>query len=404
MSRARLNYFDGMDVIEEHIEFAQEKDIDHRKTSKSDMFFSGILKDGISNFWISYNALTNTLIDVSEGVAWKNGMRISIDTDADYDEDSHAFLVDGVCVPFSSGNTSISLKNYSVGAENNVWIEYLETLDNVFAIHPITGVKEYIQVQDGYKIRVLEGNEWGSGASNKEGITNGIWLGQVTGAGAGVQPTGLTDMPREYLHMITMDAITSLNLDNTQHYKLGSLTVSNAINCHNMTTTDGITCESLHVNQSNTSTMATTTRYYAVSPGDLVPDTDSSDYVIEGVGRYARSGSNTAEAGFCGGVHLPHNAVVTSFKVYWNRTDAVATGQAWLRRCDFVGNYADMAQADSDASTGYHSVEDTTIATATIDNGSYCYNVTIVTDPNDSASEVAFYGAVITFTITEPLP
>ena len=101
---------------------------------------------------------------------------------------------------------------------------------------------------------------------------------------------------------------------------------------------------------------------------------------------------------------LPNGAIVTSFKVYWNRIDALAAGSISLYRIDTSGGGSIMATADSNSSAGNHTVEDTSISFATIDNTQYTYLISVGLDPNDAAGDVALFGALITYTIVAPLP
>lgn len=148
---------------------------------------------------------------------------------------------------------------------------------------------------------------------------------------------------------------------------------------------------------------AAKTRYYAASPGDFVEHYGSPapPHILDAT---IRSSSNTAAAYVVAGVHLPHAAVVTSFKVFWYRDDALAAGTARLARIDSSETRLTMATADSDQTVGYHTVEETTISGATIDNSLYTYNIYATLDPNDANSDVRFIAAIITYTITEPNP
>ena len=146
----------------------------------------------------------------------------------------------------------------------------------------------------------------------------------------------------------------------------------------------------------------TGTRYYAFSPADLTPTDDSPDWLIWLYKAQSNDDINFRE--MVGGVHLPHGAVVTSFKVYWFRDDALAEGEAALYRLTWTEGSTTMATANSDAATGHHSVEDATINNATIDNANYTYAIKVKCSPNNSKDDVKFCGAVITYTVTSPLP
>jgi len=146
------------------------------------------------------------------------------------------------------------------------------------------------------------------------------------------------------------------------------------------------------------------TRYFTVSPAAFVPQLDTQSFKIEPT--YIQNNTDLTESWYRAGVNLPHGAIVTSFKAYWHRVDAAATGECDLVRSALTGITADvMATADSDASTGYHSVEDAIISDATIDNTAYTYSINMSLDPNDSATiDVKFLGVVITYTIVKGLP
>jgi len=143
------------------------------------------------------------------------------------------------------------------------------------------------------------------------------------------------------------------------------------------------------------------TRYLAISPASFVPRTELNTWTINGGIAQANS---VASLLLVAPVNLPHNAFVTSFKVYWYRDDASAAGYCSLRQSDFVNNNVEMAVADSNSSAGYHSVEDTTINQATIANNGFTYAILLEITPNDNILDVWFTGAVITYTIIKPLP
>jgi hypothetical protein len=145
-----------------------------------------------------------------------------------------------------------------------------------------------------------------------------------------------------------------------------------------------------------------TTRYYAISPASVVPSIETYTWEINQSS--AKSGDTGTVAFYCG-VNLPHSAIITSFKVNWFRNDAAASGQADLRRGDpSDGSQIIMASADSDSSAGFHSVTDSSISSATIDNENYTYGFFCFLSPNDSQDDVVFVGSVVTYTIEASLP
>ena len=116
------------------------------------------------------------------------------------------------------------------------------------------------------------------------------------------------------------------------------------------------------------------------------------------------SASNTIALTAVAGVNLPNGCIITSFKAHWTRDDASATGTISLYRSDFTGTSNAMASADSDSTAGDHTVEDTSISYATINNADYSYGIEIVLDPNDDWHDVALYAVTITYTIIKALP
>ncbi len=144
------------------------------------------------------------------------------------------------------------------------------------------------------------------------------------------------------------------------------------------------------------------TRYLSFGSGDFVPQDDTEKWVI----LKDRLRPNTvAELIAIAPIHLPQNAIVTSFKINWYREDALATGKCDLTRIDSALGLVVMASADSDSSAGLHTVEDVTINNATINNSLYVYGVELILTPNDAAgTDVFFISGIITYTVAVPLP
>jgi hypothetical protein len=165
---------------------------------------------------------------------------------------------------------------------------------------------------------------------------------------------------------------------------------------------EGISIDSSgNVTVSGTITIPTTTRYYSVSPAAFVPLNDSSLWQINGVFVVC---SDTSTVTLYAPVNLPHNAIITKLTMDWYRVDAAASGTGDLVRGKSDGSSTIMASADSDSSSGYHSVEDSSIVNPTVDNTDYQYFITITLNPNDTFDEVRFLRAQIDYTIDKPLP
>jgi len=142
------------------------------------------------------------------------------------------------------------------------------------------------------------------------------------------------------------------------------------------------------------------TRYYSVAPSDILPKDEDQLWSL--VNSRVYPGSATVAQNFVVPIHLPHGAIITSFKVHWYRSDAAAAGNATLNRISSIAGVTEMATAHSNSSAGNHTVEDTSIASATIDNSAYTYQIELSLDPNDAPDEIIFYGAIITFTSVYP--
>jgi len=146
------------------------------------------------------------------------------------------------------------------------------------------------------------------------------------------------------------------------------------------------------------------TRYLAISPGNFVPEQDTSDWSINS--SRVQPGSNTAQLLCYAGIQLPNGAIVTSLKVNWTQAGHANQGSCSLYRYTPATNTNDaMATADSGATTtGIFTVEDTSISYATIDNTQYSYCIVLSLDAVDDATEINFNGLIITYTILAPLP
>jgi hypothetical protein len=137
-------------------------------------------------------------------------------------------------------------------------------------------------------------------------------------------------------------------------------------------------------------------RVLLIPAGGVVESTDNT---LTNDGSSVYSISNTVLGTGYASINIPDGATVTALKVYWNRNDAVATGDCDLIRADFNESETIMATADSNASTGFHSVTDTTITNAVIDYDNYMYYIKIVVDPNDNKTDVKFLAAEVTYTL-----
>jgi len=145
------------------------------------------------------------------------------------------------------------------------------------------------------------------------------------------------------------------------------------------------------------------TRYYSIHPGDFVPKdvTSGTWYITDVLLRAYDSGGTPA---FVAGIHLPHGAIITDLKSYWYRDHTTSSISLLLQRSLFTGTTNTIATGTSDTVSGYHNTQDNNSTNATIDNNVYNYFAYISIECLGSASSTYFTGAVITYTIQEPLP
>jgi len=147
-------------------------------------------------------------------------------------------------------------------------------------------------------------------------------------------------------------------------------------------------------------------RVKTISPASFKDGSDTVELSITNYGSYIVSNSDTAiGTGFCGLDFLPDGAVIKSIKVYWFRDDAAATGEVDLVRVTKATSAESvLASADSDASTGNHTVETVLGTPETIDTTTYSYHLFLKLNPNDGNADVKFRSAEIKITIDNPRP
>lgn len=139
------------------------------------------------------------------------------------------------------------------------------------------------------------------------------------------------------------------------------------------------------------------THYFVVGGEAFVPATDVAYQNSGGTGgAFIESGRNTLVAP----VHLPHGAVVSEFKVFFNdnSTRDISVSLYKLNLTD--GSYYMMANVGSSGISGYGNKTDTNISEATIDNTVYAYSVDAFSF-NWDGSNMRIMGALITYTISE---
>ena len=136
------------------------------------------------------------------------------------------------------------------------------------------------------------------------------------------------------------------------------------------------------------------THYYSVGSESFVPGSNVDYWNTYGCGgAYMKSGHGALVAG----VNLPHGAVVTGFKVFFNG-ESRSNLQVYLDRQHLSGcGYGILAAVDSLGISGYGSKTATTISNAFINNTLYSYLVYAYC--TDWSSNMQIKGALIAYTV-----
>jgi hypothetical protein len=139
------------------------------------------------------------------------------------------------------------------------------------------------------------------------------------------------------------------------------------------------------------------THYFSVASDDFQPRANV-DYVNGG----GTGGAYVITSGYqslTAPVHLPHGAVVTQFRVYFDDTSAYDM-TVYLSAEYLAGSgYVTMASVNTSGTSGYYNLVDTSISSATINNTLYGYHVRAYSGVWNS--DLRIKGAVITYTIDE---
>lgn len=148
------------------------------------------------------------------------------------------------------------------------------------------------------------------------------------------------------------------------------------------------------------------TRYISIPGNDFHANNGDGQVHFQGTsGSLQDTDVNFAPKNWITKVNLPHGVIVTSLKMFYRQRDDAADLYLELRRNDFAGTQIIMARCDDqNIADSYGSHEDTTIASATINNTTYCYWLFAQLDNNDATSDMFLEGVVISYTIAEPLP
>jgi len=188
----------------------------------------------------------------------------------------------------------------------------------------------------------------------------------------------------------TGDDVTHKNVDITYGMTTSTITADSGI------ITNGLTVGSITYS-------AVQTTYITISPADWLPVSDVGLWRVSK--QEIGSSHATTAAVVYAPVHMPNGSTITDVTAYWYRDDALAAGSLNM----FVNNLADHTQTTMSAndsgviSPTYHTTQDITITSATVNNATSTYSFGCTIDPNDNNSDVALQSVVITCETTSPL-
>jgi hypothetical protein len=134
----------------------------------------------------------------------------------------------------------------------------------------------------------------------------------------------------------------------------------------------------------------------SIPPSAFVPYYDTYDWAI--IRQTLKNRTALTTQYFVAPVYFPQGVVTTKVIFYAYRDDAASVISLVLSRAGRTGGLVGMIALVADWTTGWSSINTTTIAYATVDNDLYSYVLRLRVDPNDSVDDVAFSGVVIEFT------
>lgn len=147
--------------------------------------------------------------------------------------------------------------------------------------------------------------------------------------------------------------------------------------------------------QSDNRYLAAGTSYYSVGDGDFLSGNNDAFLTSGGTG-----GSYLIVTGWgwlAAGVHLPHGAVVTNFKVVVN--DDVAGDLTVTLAKQYDSGSVAMAEVTSSGTPGIQTYTDSTISSATIDNDLHSYKVRVYSADWPGTFTLSIKRAVVEYTM-----
>lgn len=144
----RIFTFDEQNLFLEDV----NKLIENFENDIKDTF--SVFSDGFLNNYSGgtflLTGLNGVTVSIGKGLGYKDGERIEISENLTYSSTNPNSLINGICVPKSTGNLYVPLTQ---GITNYVWVTPLLTLDESYTDnHSITGLTYYTKKLDGYKV------------------------------------------------------------------------------------------------------------------------------------------------------------------------------------------------------------------------------------------------------------
>lgn len=128
------------------------------------------------------------------------------------------------------------------------------------------------------------------------------------------------------------------------------------------------------------------------APGDFVALSETDEYMNTGPELITTSFNNRR---FYAGIHLPHGAMVTSFRLYGYRDDALAVLELKLYENDMDGTATLVDTITAAWVGGYDNAQVVLGVPLQIDNVTRNTYFELTLDPNDDQGDVRFVGAKI---------
>jgi hypothetical protein len=140
------------------------------------------------------------------------------------------------------------------------------------------------------------------------------------------------------------------------------------------------------------------THYYTVGGEGFVPVNHLLQYELNS--GFGGASITSGSGDLVHSVHLPHGAVITDLRVYFEGVTGKTVGVTLQRMSLTGGSYDNLASVSSaEPPPAFHNGNDNSIVEGTVDNLNYSYN--LVATSSSWSPSLKVMGAVITYTISE---